>query len=347
MFCLKNESNYKNDTRYSSYCTITAIAVIAVIGIMLFALVGCGCDGSISDSSTNESAQSSESESIVSSTRYSVKPSVNDYTWDELSRISEEISEEINEENAIAVAKEYNLVNSDGELDGTQIKEIQLADGRSAAVQITGFLHDNKTDGGKAGITFIFQDPVAIQSMNSSETNAGGWESSQLRSWLATDGLAMLPQDLSNRIVAVDKMTNNVGEIQLAVDGERHDYVSSVTATSDKLWLFSAKELCGQVHWYSMDSYNRVLDAEGSEYKLFKDCDVDPYNPNSILTKKLEGCYGWWERSPNPGRSAFFFNVSVDSEDPFVNSTSSDYEGIPNQEDLVTNSSGVVPGFCI
>lgn len=74
--------------------------------------------------------------------------------------------------------------------------------------------------------------------MNSTDTNAGGWEASQMRAYLNGDWRTQLPQDLDAVIVPVDKLSNNVGET---------DAVSAVTTTSDALWLFSLSELAGAV----------------------------------------------------------------------------------------------------
>ena len=103
-----------------------------------------------------------------------VKDSTEAYTWDELSRISDEIGKASDESAAVEIAKKYNLTTKDGKLDGTQTKSVTLTDGTRTAVQIAGFAHDEKTDGGKAGITFIFKDCIGEGKINPSNTNAGG-----------------------------------------------------------------------------------------------------------------------------------------------------------------------------
>lgn len=257
----------------------------------------------------------------------SVKSAVEAYTWDELAQISGEISQASDEAGAIEIAKKYNLCTADGRLDGTQVKSVTLADGTQTTVQIVGFAHDDKTAGGKAGITFIFGDAIGESSMNPESTNAGGWEDSELRGLLNSEGVKLLPEDLMKHVVAVDKLTNNVGETQS---------VSSVTVTSDKLWLFSATELCGLIDWYGSDyaACNDVLNAEGSEYKLYRDMAVDSYNSNAILVKNFDGePRNWWGRSPRPDASGSFQHVYSDG-DPYY------YVG-------ANLSYGVVPGFCI
>ena len=96
-----------------------------------------------------------------------MKSAVEAYTWDELSQISAEIGAAGDEAAAIEVAKKYNLCTPEGKLDGTQVKSVTLADGTQTTVQIVGFAHDDKTSGGKAGITFIFGDCVGEAPMNS------------------------------------------------------------------------------------------------------------------------------------------------------------------------------------
>lgn len=254
-----------------------------------------------------------------------VKSAVEAYTWDELSQISDEISAAGDEAAAIEVAKKYNLVTADGKLDGTQVKLVTLTNNMTVPVQIVGFAHDDKTAGGKAGITFIFGDAITEAPMNLSDTNAGGWEASQLRAYLSSDGMALLPEDLQKVVAPVDKLTNNVGETQ---------DVSSVTTTSDSLWLFSAAELCGSIDWYSDPSYNAVLNAEGFEYQLFRDMAVDSSNANDILVKNYQNSPNyWWERSPDPHNSDGFRIVSSD--------------GYPRYGDYASGSYGVVPGFCL
>lgn len=254
-----------------------------------------------------------------------VKSAVEAYTWDELAQISDEIGAAGDEAAAIEVAKKYNLCTPEGKLDGTQVKLVTLTNNMTVPVQIVGFAHDDKTAGGKAGITFMFGDAIAEAPMNQTDTNAGGWEASQMRAYLNGDGMALLPEDLKKVVAPVDKLTNNVGETQ---------DVSAATTTSDSLWLFSAAELCGSIDWYSDPSYNAVLNAEGFEYQLFRDMAVDSSNANDILVKNYQNSpRDWWERSPRPNYSDLFQYVGSD--------------GYPGYGGDAGNSHGVVPGFCL
>lgn len=315
-----------------------ARVIVAVALAALLALAGCAAEEAPSDVETpapeavedvseqnatgvpaepEQGAQAPETEPAASA--------LEGYSWDELSRISAEIAAAEDEDAAIEVAKQYELCTPDGRLDGTQVKSVTLSDGTQTTVQIVGFAHDNKTEGGKAGITFIFGDAIKEGRMNENDTSEGGWEDSLMRIDLA-QLMESLPSDLKSTIVPVDKLTNNVGK---TTD------VSAVSVTSDYLWLFSYVELGGEP---TVDSYNRyapVLSAEGSQYKLFADykneVDAGTNDDSAIYAKtyKGESC-NWWERSARGG------------DDNFFNVTSG-----PGNDDEASDSLGVVPGFCI
>lgn len=242
-----------------------------------------------------------------------VKQSVNEYSWDELSRIAEQISASGSEEAALDIAKKYNLTSEEGALDGTQTKAIQLADGTSTTVQIVGFYHDDLTGGGKAGITFTTDTVVSNREYHTKGVGDDSktcicWENSDVRQWLNEDMLGKLPEDLVQVAKPVDKRTNNVG--YAAAD------TSAVTATSDTLWLFSGVELCGTQDWSKSDeTANAVLNAEGTQYMLYSEMHVDDSSSNPILQRRGEND-NWWTRSAGidtEGHRLVGYNGDVDS----------------------------------
>lgn len=323
----------KSGARIGAIAAVAVVAVVLVAGFATnwFGLAGVQPEEAVEVPAAGQGAgdaqgagDGSEGDS-QDAAGAAVKSAVEAYTWDELSQISAEIGAAGDEAAAVEVAKKYNLCTPDGKLDGTQVKSVTLADGTQTYVQIVGFAHDDKTGGGKAGITFIFGDCVAEAPMNPTDTSAGGWEASQMRAYLNGDWRAQLPEDLNAAIVPADKLTNNAGGTQ---------DVSAVTATSDSLWLLSATELCGAIDWCSDSAYNAVLNAEGFEYKLFRDTAVDSMNMNEILVKNFQGspCF-WWGRSPFPNRSDIFNSVLA--------------VGRPDGANTADYSNGVVPGFCI
>lgn len=247
------------------------------------------------------------------------------YSWDELEGIAREIEESGSEEAALDVARRYCLVNNDGKLTG-DAKPIRLTDGIDLAVQIAGFYHDDKAEGGKAGITFILKDCLPEKhAMNASGNNAGGWAYSDMRLSVDQDLSSLFPSEIADKVVAVNKMTNNVGA------SESNDVVS---VTSDRFWLFSKTELAGQLTDSELVN-STVLLQEGKQYRLFSDCGVVNAENNPILDKRCDGEYAiWWTRSSVLGLvTGCYVTTRTGSTDDFSYYADNEY--------------GVVLGFCI
>lgn len=213
-----------------------------------------------------------------------VKSAVEAYTWDELSQISAEIGAAGDEAAAVEVAKRYNLCTPEGKLDGTQVKSVTLADGTQTTVQIVGFAHDDKVQGGKAGITFLFKDALTNFPEIDAQATKEGWEGSGLRSGLAQNVAKMLPTDLKNVIVEVVKKSS-------VPSADQEGFV--VVETSDKLWLPSMTELFGEIEMETSEEMNGALNAEGDQYELFQNQTMHAYGGegggNATLERRLEG----------------------------------------------------------
>ncbi|MCB7037897.1 DUF6273 domain-containing protein [Eggerthella sinensis] len=296
---------------------IIGMAIAATVALTCIA--GCANDGA-QDSGGDQTSVASDG----------IKQSVNEYSWEALSSIAEQISASGSSEAALDIAKKYNLTNEEGALDGTQTKSIQLADGALATAQIVGFYHDEMSDGGKAGITWGTKEVISNREYHEKTSDEYqnriciAWENSAIRSWLAGDMFEKLPEDLMQVVKPVMKSTNNVG--YSATDA------SAVTATTDTLWLFSGAELCGTQDWSKSDeTANVILNAEGTQYKLYSDTHVSGSGSNAILQKRGEND-SWWTRSAYPGTES---HRLVDSH------------GDVNVNSSIAVDDGVSFGFCI
>ena len=257
-----------------------------------------------------------------------------EYSWDELSQVSAMVSAAASD-----VARSYNV--SVG-----STRRVRLADGTVVDLTVVGLRADERSDGaGKAGITLMLS-PIATRPMNEAAANAGGWEGSALRSWLATDGLALLPSDLSSRLVSVRKTTNNVGAASDA---------SALTQTDDLLWLFSASEVCGDVTWFSDEygatpsvwtgyvdytAYDRLVSGEGAQYSYFAQAGVSGSSGGTgALALSLRGqAVSWWYRTAYPytyagGDESYFYQVNA--------------KGFPSSVGEADQASGIVVGLCL
>lgn len=280
-----------------------------------------------------------------------VRDCLNDYTWDEISQISQLISRKGDQNGAIEVAKKYHLCTSDGKLDGTQTKDVTLSGGTQAKAMIMGFNHDDKSDGsGKAGITFIFTDEVAKQNMceksdmdslyqkiqdNGSATLS--WEDTSLHTWLTDSFTDQLPSELSDKIVAVNKTDTVMPLTTSTVFDGREEFPTAgidmgsdpkTVTSSDKLWLPSYVEIASPDDTGLDDlGYSSYLLQEGSQYQLFKDAGAKLGEPNKILGTYDSEQGGWWLRTWSIYAPARYEPARGSTLNPNFKATYSDGDG--------------------
>lgn len=165
-----------------------------------------------------------------------------------------------------------------------------------------------------AGITFITKGLLNTKKrMNPFGTGAqgtggnGGWEYSEMRSYLSGTVLALFPSSLQTAIKSVIKYSSNI------VPGES-DYTKDGCVTEDKLWIPSHREVFNVTTYETQGpSYSSVLGSSLIKY-------------NQVGTTSY-----WWLRS-------------VISSYNFLNITSSG--GVSNSASTST-SNGIAIGFCI
>lgn len=216
------------------------------------------------------------------------------YSWAEISTIAEQ-----------GFASSYFKVGDE--------KKVTLSTGEMITLVILGFSHDTKTAGGSAGITFGMKNLLATTyPMNSSNTNAGGWTSSIMRSSTMATLLSLLPNDLRTYIKSVNKLTSAGSQS------------TTINTDSDKLFLLSQIEVFGNNAW--------SVAGEGTQYAYYR-CLA---NTSDLRIKKLANGTGsvsnWWLRSPNSTYLVGFCSVNVIG----------DAHG-----DDASFSTGVAFGFCI
>ena len=189
---------------------------------------------------------------------------------------------------------------------------------------IIGFNHNSGKEGsnrihfllGKIGGKFVglvdsYYDPSGYATtsgaftMNTSDTNSGGWAKTQMRSTVlgaasdptnptANTLLAALPADLRAVMKSVTKYTDNTGS--------GSNSASAVTATTDYLWLLAEFEVFG-----SRTYANSSEPSSQAQYEYFK-------AGNSKIAYKhsaAETAAAWRLRSPNYGNYDRF--CAVDS----------------------------------
>lgn len=158
--------------------------------------------------------------------------------------------------------------------------------------------------------------------MNTSNTNSGGWASSNMRTAICGTSLssysgtfiAVLPAALRAVLKSVTKYTDNTGNSTSA---------SAVTATTDYIFLLSEYEVFGSI-------------SRGNSNEASKQAQYAYYSAGNSKIKYQHGSTSsaayWWLRSPYSGYSTRFVLVNTDGS---VYYTNADY------------SKGFAPGFCV
>lgn len=161
-------------------------------------------------------------------------------------------------------------------------KTIALSTGEAVTLVILGFNHDDLTSGGKAPITIGMKNLLATRyRMNSSNTNAGGWNNSRFRTSTMQLLLSEFPSDLQAVIKSVDKK---------ATSGSAS---TTITTSSDKLFLFSEVEIDGTTE----SGYA----SEGEQYEYWKTI-KDGKTSDDRIKYSSNGngsAMTWWLRSPD------------------------------------------------
>ena len=159
-------------------------------------------------------------------------------------------------------------------------------------------------------------------SMQSSDTNSGGWKSSQMRTKICGTSLssysgtiiAVIPAALRAVLKSVTKYTDNKGSSSDA---------SAVTATTDYFFLLSEYEVFGSISYANSNEKNKQAQyayySAGNSKIKYKHDETSTSAP-------------WWLRCPRARYSTSFVNV-------YTNGTVDSY--------TANISSGFAPGFCV
>ena len=159
------------------------------------------------------------------------------------------------------------------------------------------------------GFVVEFVDIVENRQMNSSVTNIGGWQGSQLYTYLQGDFYNSLSDDLKNVIIptrVVSSHGNNSGE-------------TNFISQNDKLYLLSTKEMYDSDSFDSAASVTRQLD-------YYSNSNVTPSNNKKYAIKSYNGVSSYyWTRTANGVGSFRFVDSNGDFSDYNSNNTSIGY----------------------
>ena len=275
------------NTRLRGQSIIEYVLIIAVIGLVIV-FAGPGVAGAIRNQFsqvTNTVDSGTEGDNFISAEEKAYREAMKtitakdakDWTLAEQKAVAEDIAK--NGTSSVVYAKAKAAMDA-----GTKFSA-KLANGKTLEYRIVGINHDDLADGsGKAGLTFeATNTALAAQRMNATDTNAGGWEASELRGRLNNGDLwSLLPSELQSKVKSVAKMTDNQG-------GGK---AGTPSATTDKVFLLSTTEVYGD------------LQSDGFQYEYYKSKGVTKSNYSGASSS-----YNHWTRSVYPNYSAGFRRV--------------------------------------
>lgn len=219
---------------------------------------------------TGEEFQTEEEKTLASASR----KSVSEWSISEQKTAAEDISH--NGENSICFAKAKAAMDA-----GTRLS-CKLTNGRVFEYRIVGINHDDLIDeSGKAGLTFeATSDFSGGLQMNSTDSNVGGWEKSDLRQRLNSGDLwSLFPSELAAEMKRVAKVTDNTG-------GGK---TGKPSVTADKVFLLSVTEVFGNKQ------------SDGVQYEYYADKSVNITNFGGASS-----AFYHWTRTAYPERDTNF-----------------------------------------
>ena len=323
------------DTRLRGQSIIEYVLIIAIIGLVIvfagpgvagvirnqFNLVGNTVNNGTSAGTEGGGASGGGSTGTASATvQAAIAKDAKNWTLDEQEAVAKDIAAKGEASPAYAKAK--------AAMDaGTEFSTPTRSGSSLLKYRIIGINHDDLADGsGKAGLTFLVtSDNINVNgdTMNTTDTNVGGWEKSEMRQKLNSGRIwARLSTDFQSKVKAVTKLTNNVG-------GD--DKNAAVTATTDKLFLLSYSEMVDAPYSYWAQNYPWIS-SEGTQYEAFKGKISVFSKSGNASSPNGEQC---WQRSTHPGDSTGFLYSDYSNQPTW-----------PNYYFATSFSQDIFPAFC-
>lgn len=131
---------------------------------------------------------------------------------------------------------------------------------------------DTKASGGKARMTWMNKYFLTTHVMNTGNTTTGGYDASNMKSWLTSDVLPQLQSEIRNAIVPVTKVSGTY-ENSAVVNGQ---------STTESLWIPSEYEIFGTTTYENTGAQYSKFDTAAKRIK---------YNPAT------GSAHFWWLRS--------------------------------------------------
>ena len=199
-------------------------------------------------------------------------------------------------------------------------KEVNLGDLGIHMVRLTnksmpdGCGSDNYSESA-CGFVVEFADIITTMKMNESYTNVGGYPATLVYKYLKNDLYNQLPSDLQDVIIPT-KVITAPACFEATYDWSIHSYIcqnfdnnGNNFVTTDKLYLFSVKEIYGSDYFegYASSSTKQLDYYQGMEKSsvCYGGC-TNYYN--RAIKNYNNSNYQWWTRDPACDGSSYYFH---------------------------------------
>lgn len=185
-------------------------------------------------------------------------------------------------------------------------KEVEI-DGTSYTVRVANNTTPdecNGTDFSKTACGFVveFVDVVEQRSMNSTDTNAGGWEASEMRTYVNGDFFNKLPSDLQKVIINTE-----------VISGHGSNDTNNFT-TTDKIYLLSTHEVWEDDGLYLSADDTAYSNTRQLDYYKQRGVSLDNHLKNAIKVDNdmPSSC---WLRAAISSNDNHFWSVNANGID--------------------------------
>ena len=164
------------------------------------------------------------------------------------------------------------------------------------------------------GFVLEFADIITTHQMNpytngstNGDGNKGGWEYSEMRTYVNQDVYNALPELLQNAIANTT-----------VVSGHGSNDSSNFT-TTDKLYLLSTKEVWGKEGTSNVINYD-TAETETRQLDYYKNNNVTTSSYAGAIKKNKTSNSWWWLRSAYSNSNHYFFGVTGNGYWNYINS---------------------------
>ena len=155
---------------------------------------------------------------------------------------------------------------------------------------------DTKASGGTARMTWLNKNFLTTHVMNTTATTTGGYDASNMKSWITSDVLPQLQSEIRNALVPVTKISGTYENSAVVVNGQ---------STTESLWIASEYEMFGTTTYENTGARYSKFDSDSKRIK---------YNSSGSANY-------WWLRSAGSAGSFRYVYSSGSAYDVSAYST--------------------------